>query len=84
MRAAFHLSVLRSGDTARAAIVVDSDTGIRVATVAALLYPWRSWLEINDVLVTDTTPGDGWLDIVVANGSRRFRSSASDLSLPVP
>lgn len=68
MRAAFHLSVLRGGDTARAAIVVDSDTGIRVATVAALLYPWRSWLEISDVLVTDTAPGEGWLDIVVASG----------------
>ena len=70
LRAAFHLSGLRDGRRARVAIVVDGNTGIRADAVTALLRPWRSWLEIIDLLVTDANPGNGWLDVVAANGAQ--------------
>ena len=69
LRAAFHLSALRGEDPPpRVAIVVDSDTGIDVDAVTALLRPWRSWLKITDVLVTDTDPGDTWLAMIASHG----------------
>jgi SAM-dependent methyltransferase len=63
LRAAFHLSSLRARGATRVAIVVDSDTGVRADTVAALLHPWRSWLDVTEVLVTSTDPGEAWLEI---------------------
>ncbi|MGA2162960.1 MAG: methyltransferase domain-containing protein [Solirubrobacteraceae bacterium] len=68
LRAIYHLSAMRGDSTARVAIVVDGETGICADAVVALLHPWRSWLEIADVLVTDTNPGDGWLDMICAGG----------------
>ncbi len=62
LRAAFHLSRLRARDTVRVAIVVDADTGVDANAVAALLMPWRSWLEPTCVLVTDAPPPDAWFD----------------------
>src|SRR5271154_2934784 len=70
LRAVFHLSSLRGSDPARVAIVVDSDTGISAGSIAALLHPWRSWLEIVDILVTNADPGDGWVDLAAASGAQ--------------
>jgi SAM-dependent methyltransferase len=69
LRAAFHLSALRSKvPPPRIAIVVDSDTGIDVDAITSLLRPWRSWLDITDVLVIDTDPGDEWLAMIASSG----------------
>lgn len=68
LRAVYHLSALRSGSTARTAIVVDADAGISADTVMALLHPWRSWLHVVDVLVTDRNPEKDWLDVIAASG----------------
>lgn len=66
LRAAFHIADLREG-SGRVAIAVDAETGLRADTIIALLRPWRSWLEIVDLLVAPTSPGDEWLETVVAS-----------------
>lgn len=69
-RAVFQLSTLRSHKIGRVAILVDSDTGVSVDAVATLLRPWRSWLEVADILVMDAGPGEAWLDTVVGAGAQ--------------
>jgi SAM-dependent methyltransferase len=69
LRAAFHLSRLRDGDVLpRVAIVVDSATGICADAVASLLRPWHSWMDVTDILVVNTDPGEAWLPIAAASG----------------
>lgn len=69
LRAVFHLFNLRSQKIGRVAILVDSETGVNVDVVATLLRPWRSFLEIADILVMDAGPGESWLDAVVGSGA---------------
>jgi SAM-dependent methyltransferase len=70
LRAVFHLFNLRSHEIGRVAILVDSGTEVSADTVVTLLRPWRSWLEITDVLVTHSTPGESWLDTAVVSGAQ--------------
>lgn len=84
LRAAFHLLSLRDGDDTRVAVVVDSDTGIRADTLMKLLHPWRSWLEITDLLVTSSPP-DSWLDSAIASGAQAVSivSERSEFAFPL-
>jgi SAM-dependent methyltransferase len=67
LRAAFHLSRLRSAERTRVAIIVDDASGIGAHAVMSLLRPWRQWLEITDLLVTQDTPPDDWFANAAAN-----------------
>lgn len=71
LRAAFHIFELRDRVT-RIAIVVDSDTSVDLEAVVSLLDPWRAWLQVTDVLVTHTYPGETWLERVASNGAQAF------------
>jgi SAM-dependent methyltransferase len=70
LRTVFQLFNLRGRGIGRVAILVDADTEVSPDAVAMLLRPWRSWLEITDVLVTSSTPRESWLDVVAASGAQ--------------
>lgn len=50
-------------------MVVDSDTGIDVETIVTVLGPWRTWLQVTDIIVTNTSPDDRWLERVGSTGA---------------
>lgn len=85
LRAAFHLSRLRSSEIARVAIVADADTEVRADTVMTLLHPWRSWLEITDLLVTRDALSDGWVSSAMNNGAQAISiiSERPEFSSPI-
>jgi SAM-dependent methyltransferase len=70
LRAVFHLFALREENIDCVAVAIDSDTGIEAEALVALLRPWRPWLHITDITVTNTSQESDWLDIAAFNGAQ--------------
>jgi SAM-dependent methyltransferase len=70
MSSVFHLAGLRAErGAARAAIAIDAQTGIRADAYAQVVRPWRSWLELTGVIVTDEAPAEWWYDVAAERGA---------------
>lgn len=70
LRTAFHLSRLRGTDGLRVVVLVDKETGVRADTVASSLRPWRTWLDVTEILVSADPPADSWVRAVAEGGAQ--------------